>query len=73
MPDIIEKVLRYMVKHSKNGVFAGSPRAIMEKLDVSSGPRYERLYSLGLKRKGRGKNAEWTIPATILAKYGATK
>ena len=69
MGDILEDVLSYMVNNSVNGVFNGSPREEMEQLGVSSGPLYKRLYALGIQRNGRGRNAIWTIPPAVVAKY----
>lgn len=46
-------------------VFRGSPRAIMEELGVSSGRRYKGLYTLGFRRIGHGKTAEWLVPPSV--------
>ncbi|MDO8689898.1 MAG: hypothetical protein Q7R39_07780 [Dehalococcoidia bacterium] len=66
MSDILDDILTYMVDNSANGVFKGTPR---EQLGVSSGPLYRALYALGIQRCGRGRQALWTIPPAVLAKY----
>lgn len=66
---VLENVLRYMVTNARDGVFEGSPREMMEDLDVSSGPLYHALYECGLRRTGRGRKAKWTIPQHIIDRY----
>lgn len=71
MNEFVQKVVEFMVccaqeNDDGTGRFRGSPRGFMESLGASSGPRYQALYSLQIRRSGRGENAEWFIPADIM-------
>jgi|LSQX01.2.fsa_nt_gb hypothetical protein len=73
MQTFLEAVIFDMATHSEavvNGqiVFIGSPRDFMESHGVSSGPAYQALYNLGVKRLGRGKRATWFIPEELVQK-----
>ena len=65
-----EDVLREMVRQSIDGVFHGSPREIMEEVGTSSGTLYKKLISMGLEKKGIGKESVWIIPKSILSQFG---
>lgn len=67
--EILEEIVRYMVANSEDGVFHGTPRDAMERLSVSSGPLYDGLREMGITRVGRGRNANWHIPANIVERY----
>lgn len=67
---VVQEVVRRMTAQAVRRtdgvlVFAGSPRGIMEELGVSSGQRYKELYTLGFRRVGRGKTAQWVIPEPL--------
>jgi hypothetical protein len=49
--EILDEVLKYMVKNEVNGIFYGTPRDIMEELGVSSGPLQFPLCSWHCSRR----------------------
>lgn len=69
MSKVLEKLIRYMVKQSREGIFYGSPRKKMEKIGVSSGPLYQALKDKGFIRFGKGKSAKWKISQSIIDQY----
>lgn len=76
MNEIDRKIVEYMVSNAKENVdgtgrFKGSPRGFMESVGVSSGPRYQALYDMEIRRSGRGANAVWTIPADLMRETGS--
>ncbi len=62
-------VVREMVRQSRDGVFYGSPRSIMERVGVSSGEMYKELRRLGFIRSGRAKKGIWPVPVKYLELY----
>jgi hypothetical protein len=69
LEELLDEVLRHMVEHSVNGVYHGSPRPIMERFGVSSGPLYDRIQEMGIVRQGRGSTGRWHIPPDVLEQY----
>ena len=65
-----EEVVREMLRQSVDGVFHGSPREIMEDVGTSSGGLYAKLVKMGFERRGKGKDAVWVIPKSILSQFG---
>lgn len=63
---VVRRMIAYATSCGDILLFHGSPREIMEEVDVSSGPLYNKLYDLGLRRQGKGSTATWEIPSAVV-------
>lgn len=68
MEKLVHAAAEHMALHAEpqadgTGIFTGTPRGVMEFHGVSSGPAYRSLYEQGFRRRGRGRNARWSVPS----------